>query len=212
MKKNLLTQTVSVAMTITRSYLREGDTAIDATCGNGHDTLALAQAVGRNGRILAIDLQEEAILASKGLLSAHQIDNVDFVQGSFVHLEEHWRAWMENMERGMTAETVDTAETPETPSNPRAIIFNLGYLPGGDKKVTTRTEDTLLAVQQALSIIAPGGIVTLVLYPGHEEGAREREALLEFAKELPASRFHAAYVGFPNQKKNPPEILWITKK
>ena len=184
MKKNLLTQTVSVAMTITRSYLREGDTAIDATCGNGHDTLALAQAVGRNGRILAIDLQEEAILASKGLLSAHQIDNVDFVQGSFVHLEEHWRAWMENMERGMTAEMA---------SAPKAIVFNLGYLPGGDKKVTTRTEDTLVAVQQALSAI-------------------EREALLEFAKELPASRFHAAYVGFPNQKKNPPEILWITKK
>lgn len=203
MKKNLLTQTVSVAMTITRSYLREGDTAIDATCGNGHDTLALAQAVGRNGRILAIDLQEEAILASKGLLSAHQIDNVDFVQGSFVHLEEHWRAWMENMERGMTAEMA---------SAPKAIVFNLGYLPGGDKKVTTRTEDTLVAVQQALSIIAPGGIVTMVLYPGHEEGAREREALLEFAKELPAFRFHAAYVGFPNQKKNPPEILWITKK
>ena len=115
MKKNLLTQTVSVAMTITRSYLREGDTAIDATCGNGHDTLALAQAVGRNGRILAIDLQEEAILASKGLLSAHQIDNVDFVQGSFVHLEEHWRAWMENMERGMTAEMA---------SAPKAIVFN----------------------------------------------------------------------------------------
>lgn len=203
MNDNLLTQTVSVAMTVTRSYLREGDTAIDTTCGNGHDTLALAQAVGRNGRILAIDLQEEAILASKGLLSAHQIDNVDFVQGSFVHLEEHWRAWMENMERGMTAEMA---------SAPKVIVFNLGYLPGGDKKVTTRTEDTLLAVQQALSAIAPGGIVTLVLYPGHEEGARERDALLEFAKELPASRFHTAYVGFPNQKKNPPEILWITKK
>lgn len=203
MNDNLLTQTVSVAMTVTRSYLREGDTAIDATCGNGHDTLALAQAVGRNGRILAIDLQEEAILASKRLLSAHQIDNADFVQGSFVHLEEYWRAWMENMERGMTA---------ETPSNLRAVVFNLGYLPGGDKKVTTTTEGTLLAVQQALSIIAPGGIVTMVLYPGHEEGARERDAMLKFAKQLSASRFHTAYVGFPNQKKNPPEILWITKK
>ena len=88
----------------------------------------------------------------------------------------------------------------------------MGYLPGGDKKVTTRTEDTLLAVQQALSIIAPGGIVTLVLYPGHEEGAREKDALLKFAEQLSTSRFHTAHVDFPNQKKNPPEILWITKK
>lgn len=206
MKENLLTQTVSVAMTITRSYLREGDTAIDATCGNGHDTLALAQAVGRNGRILAIDLQEEAILASKQLLAAHWIENTDFVRGSFIHLEEYWHAWSENMEQGMTTDAANPALSP------KAIVFNLGYLPGGDKKVTTRTEDTLLAVQQALSIIAPVGIVTMVLYPGHEEGAREREALLDFAKQLSASEFHTAHVDFPNQKKNPPEILWITKK
>lgn len=198
MDENLLTQTVSVAMTITRSYLRDGDTAIDATCGNGHDTLALAQAVGRSGRILAIDLQKDAIDASRQRLAAHQIENTDFVCGSFVQLETYWRAWTETQ--------------VEAVSEPKAVVFNLGYLPGGNKNVTTKTEDTLLAVQQALSVIAHGGIVTLVLYPGHEEGAREREALLEFAAQLPASQFHAAYVKFPNQKKNPPEILWITKK
>ena len=203
MNENLLTQTVSVAMTITRSYLREGDTAIDATCGNGNDTLTLAQATGMSGRILAIDLQEEAIHASRELLSANQIENTEFICGSFVNLETYWRAWKERNEQNVAAEVA---------LEPKAIVFNLGYLPGGDKKMTTKTEDTLLAVQQALSIIAPGGIVTLVLYPGHEEGAREKDALLKFAEQLSTSRFHTAHVDFPNQKKNPPEILWITKK
>ena len=182
MNENLLTQTVAVAMTITRSYLREGDTAIDATCGNGNDTLTLAQATGMSGRILAIDLQEEAIHASRELLSANQIENTEFICGSFVNLETYWRAWKERNEQDVAAE------------------------------VALAPKDTLLAVQQALSIIAPGGIVTLVLYPGHEEGAREKDALLKFAEQLSTSRFHTAHVDFPNQKKNPPEILWITKK
>ena len=184
MNENLLTRTASLAMEITRTYLQEGDTAVDATCGNGHDTLALAETVGKGGRILAVDLQESAIHASRQLLMTHGIDNTAFVCGSFVHLSDYWHTFSETI-------------LAETEAAPKVIVFNLGYLPGGDKQVTTRTQDTLLAVEQALSIVARGGIVTLVLYPGHEEGAREKAALLQFAEQLPASRFHTAHVGSP---------------
>jgi hypothetical protein len=96
--------------------------------------------------------------------------------------------------------------------NAAAVVFNLGYLPGGDHSVTTTAEETLAGLEAALRAVRPGGIVTAVLYSGHEEGAREKQAVLEWAEKLDSRRFHAAFVQMINQHRNPPEILWITKK
>ena len=95
---------------------------------------------------------------------------------------------------------------------PAAIIFNLGYLPGGNKSFTTKKKDTLQAVDAALDLIKVGGVVTVVLYSGHEEGAKEKAALLQMAEKLPASQYHVAYTSLLNQKTAPPEVLFITKK
>lgn len=86
--ENILTKTTSTAMYMTAGYLKEGDLAVDATCGNGHDTLSLALAVGRTGRVLALDVQERAVEATKGLLHEHGISNVITRQGNFAHLKE----------------------------------------------------------------------------------------------------------------------------
>ena len=191
--ENILTKTTSTAMYMTAGYLKEGDLAVDATCGNGHDTLSLALAVGRTGRVLALDVQERAVEATKGLLREHGISNVITRRGNFAHLKE-------------------TVEETFPGRKPAAVVFNLGYLPGGDKGLTTKKEDSLAAAAQALELIRPGGIVTMVLYSGHAEGAAEKEALLKMAEALPADQYHVVYTRLLNQRKKPPEALFITKK
>lgn len=191
--ENILTKTTSIAMYMTAGYLKEGDLAVDATCGNGHDTLSLVLAVGKSGRVLALDLQGEAVAATRELLDMHGIENVTVQRENFINLK-------------------DTVQREFPDQRPSAVIFNLGYLPGGDKTVTTRRKDTLKAAAQALELIRPGGIVTLVLYSGHLEGKREKAALLEMAENLPSDRYHAVYTSLLNQKKDPPEVLFITKK
>jgi len=192
-KENLLTKTAKMALYLTSAYIEPGDFVIDATCGNGNDTLTLANAVGSSGRVLAMDLQEQAVAASKARLSEEGIENAAFVCGNFIHMQEYARTFF-----------------PE--KRPKAVVFNLGYLPGGDKSLTTKAEETCQAAEKALELIEPGGIVTLVLYPGHPAGREEREAILQMAEKLPSSVYHTMYASLPNQKNNPPEILWITKK
>ena len=94
----------------------------------------------------------------------------------------------------------------------KAVIFNLGYLPGGDKTVTTRAETTLAAVESAMGLLCPDGLICITMYSGHPEGKREKAALLDFAAGLDAGKWHAAYVSMPNQRRDPPEILLITRK
>lgn len=193
MEGNLLTATASLAMEVTLKYICKGDFVIDATCGNGHDTMTLAKAVGATGCVLAIDLQEEAIQKTENLLTDAGIMQVLTMQGSFVYLQHY-------------------IEKSGEDRKPSAAVFNLGYLPGGDKSLTTKAEDTLAAVQKVISLIKVGGIVTVVMYPGHPEGKREMHMLLSWAETLPSQIYHTVYASLPNQKNSPPQILWITKK
>lgn len=193
MEGNLLTMTAALAMEVTLKYVRKGDFVIDATCGNGHDTLSLAKAVGDSGYVMAVDLQEQAIQRTEALLKGAGIRQFVTVQGNFLYLREY-------------------AEKSGVQREPAAAVFNLGYLPGGDKSLTTKAEDTLEAVQKALSMIKTGGIVTVVMYPGHCEGKREMDMLLLWAETLASKKYHTVYASLPNQKNNPPQILWITKK
>ena len=94
----------------------------------------------------------------------------------------------------------------------RVVIFNLGYLPGGNKERTTCADSTLAALRAAMELLAPDGVICITMYSGHPEGKREKAALLEFASALDAGRWHTAYVSMPNQKHDPPEILLITRK
>ena len=193
MKNNLITDTTALAMYVAGAYLHPGDFAVDATCGRGNDTVALAKAVGPAGRVLALDIQEEAVAATEERLREEGLSNVTVVRDSFVNVQARWRGTMGG-------------------ALPQAIVFNLGYLPGGDKTVTTTAETTLAGLAAALEILAAGGIIAIVMYDGHPAGAAEKQAVLGWAEGLDAAKYHAGYLAFPNQTHYPPEILWITKK
>ncbi|MBQ2271112.1 MAG: class I SAM-dependent methyltransferase [Firmicutes bacterium] len=194
MSENLITKTTVWAMEIVGRYVKPGDTVIDGTMGNGHDTLALAKLVGPEGTVIAFDIQPMALENTKALLEAEGMKEHPGIR-LILDSNANVKNYVEPGEAGIAA-----------------ILFNLGYLPGGDKTVTTTKEETLRAVSDAVELVKPGGLVAAVLYSGHEQGAEEKQALLDWAKELPAKAFHVAYISMWNQKKCPPEILLITRK
>jgi SAM-dependent methyltransferase len=208
---NILRQTTEMAMYLTGGYVRPGDIVIDATCGNGNDTLRLAQ-MGP-GRLFAFDIQPQAVSAARELLSRKGWSE-ELRAGRYQVIcrgHEEMESFFQELYR-KEQDTPGADPLPSADAFARAIVFNLGYLPGGDKSLTTKTESTLEAVCSALHLLAEGGLLCVTMYSGHPEGAAEKAALLEMAEALDPKRWHTGYLSFPNQKKSPPEILLITRK
>jgi predicted methyltransferase len=154
-----------LAHLLVRHRLRPGAWAVDATVGNGHDTLFLAQTVGPSGRVFGFDIQETALTAA-----AQRLDGLAHV--TLFH------SGHECLARRIPAEAVGRLA---------GVMFNLGYLPGAPKSIITRADTTIAGLTQALAALAVGGVVTLVLYPGHPGGIDEAAAVNSFAQRLPAS-------------------------
>ncbi|QKY69750.1 class I SAM-dependent methyltransferase [Lentibacillus sp. CBA3610] len=172
--------------------VNKGDTVIDATCGNGHDTLFLSRHVGENGHVFAFDIQNQAITNTKARLAQNGLTNATIIKDSHSNFIHHM--------------PVDKL------TRLGGAIFNLGYLPGSDKSVVTQSETTILAIEGILSHIKQNGIVVLVVYHGHEGGDQEREQLMRYARLLNQELYHVLYYGFINQKNDPPFILAIQKR
>jgi 16S rRNA C1402 N4-methylase RsmH len=166
-----------------KSEIAAGDFAIDATAGNGHDTVFLAKALGESGKVLAIDIQEQAIDATQARLENEGLrDRVTLHHGCHSGLAE-----------------IAGGEKPGS------ILFNLGYLPGGDHGVITRTEKTLKALSAAVEILKPGGVLAIVCYPGHDGGDEEAVAVEKFIASLPEHR--TARYGMLATEKPAPFLL-----
>lgn len=178
---------------IVGSVLRPGDVAVDATAGNGHDTVRLARSVGRDGQVYGFDVQEEALRRTRERLEAEGMaERVTLFQ------------------RGH--ETMRETLPEEVHGQIHAVMFNLGYLPGSDKICITRPETTIPALRATLALLSEGGVVTVVLYSGHEGGQREAEAVRVWMTELDQETFHVLSYRFVNQQNNPPELFVIEKR
>jgi len=144
-----------LAHLLLQGHLSEGDLVIDATAGNGHDTVFLARCVGASGRVLAFDVQRAAIDSSRRLVASANVSaKVELFQESHSNLLTH-----------------------VSPGTVAAIMFNLGYLPGADQSIITTTSETLIALNAALRALRPGGWLCVVCYPGHEGGGEEASAV-----------------------------------
>lgn len=167
-----------------------GDTVIDATCGNGNDTLFLSELVGNEGQVLAFDIQEQAIQTTRHLLEQHSQKNVSLIYDSHAHVDQY-------------------IEDDQTIGG---AIFNLGYLPKSDKTVITKGPSTITALDKILNVLKKKGMVVLVIYHGHDGGKDEKEAVLKHVIQLDQKSFNVLQYGFINQKNNPPFIIAIEKK
>ena len=171
-----------------RQFIRTGDTAIDATCGNGNDTLLLAEIVGVSGRVWAFDIQSEAIAETARKLSeAGYLDRVKLVQSGHENMAQVVRG------------------------NVNGIIFNLGYLPGGDHTIVTCAGTTVTAMEQSLKLLTGRGVLAITVYPGHTGGEIEQRAVTDWATVCDPKAFHVWRMGQLNVAPGAPHFIMIQK-
>lgn len=166
-----------------------GDICIDATMGNGHDTELLCRLTGETGQVLAFDIQKPAVQnTKKRLREAGVPDNYRLILDSHSHMEQY-----------ADADSVS------------CITFNFGYLPGGDHALATRPDTSIAAVEQGLSLLKKGGLMSLCIYSGGDSGFAERDALLSWLKKLDSGKYLVIVSSYYNRPKHPPIPVLIRK-
>jgi len=143
------------------SYLSPGDTAVDATVGNGHDTLFLARQVGPEGQVIGLDIQDAALRVARSRLEQAGV-----------------AAQVKLLQEGH--ERLDQVLPEAMKGQVKAVMFNLGYLPGSDQRIVTRADTTLYALAAALDVLHPQGCISLLVYRGHQGGEEEYQAILQW--------------------------------
>lgn len=170
--------------------IQPGDFCIDATAGKGRDTLFLCRLVGESGRVLALDIQPEAVAQTRALLEEHGVaDRATVVQACHSRLGEY-----------AAPESVD------------GVMFNFGWLPGGDHTVFSGPDTSIAAVRAGLDLLKPGGVMTLCIYYGRENGTAERDALLRFLPTLDNRRYTVIRGDFVNRTGDVPIPVCIVKE
>ncbi|SES63373.1 Putative rRNA methylase [Salinibacillus kushneri] len=188
----MLKRVLTYSHELLQQTVKPGDFVIDATAGNGNDTLMLAKLVGDTGHVLSFDIQEKAIENTRELLRKHNMNNVSLIKDSHSQLEKYLHGKMYG--------NIDGA------------VFNLGYLPGSNKSIITKPESTIAAIQQLLPHLKEEKLIVLVVYYGHEGGEKEKEELLQMVKNLDQKRFSVLEYRFMNQQNHPPFLLAIEKR
>ncbi|MBX9040248.1 tRNA (mnm(5)s(2)U34)-methyltransferase [Enterococcus durans] len=171
--------------------LQPGDHVIDATMGNGYDTVFMAEKIGKTGHVYSFDIQKEALLSTKSKLTEQ-----DLLDRTSLFLQGH--------------ETLGTVVDEAQPI--KAGIFNLGYLPKSDKSVITLPETTRTAMEEILKRLVPRGWMILVVYYGHEGGEKELDMVQDYCQSLPQEKYNVLKYQFINQKNNPPILYCVEKK
>lgn len=191
MESSLLRVT-AFAGELLKSVIAPGDTVVDATAGTGQDTLLLAQCTGTNGCVYAFDIQEKALEQTR-----ERLDNKGIQSGVTLICQSHERMADVLKTQGVGNETV------------KAIVFNLGYLPGGDQSLVTLASTTIKALEGALTLLAPKGMITVCLYPGHSEGNQEAEAVIRWCEGL--EKPYVAHHFQTLNRKSPPSLIIVQR-
>ena len=171
------------------NIINKDDVVIDATMGNGYDTVYLGNLVGDSGKVYAFDVQEEAIKST-----IKKVERDDMTSRVELILDGH-----ENMDKYVEGEV-------------SCVLFNLGYLPRADHNIITKPETTIKAIKHSLNLLKPHGVISIAIYTGHEGGMEEKNSVYEFVKNLDQNEFNVLESGFINQINNPPQLVLIEKK
>lgn len=181
---------------IIRSQAEREGFYIDATMGKGNDTKLLCELAKDQGRILAFDIQKEALEETEKMLNGYEIGRKMYEDGRIqLILDGH-----EHMEMYAKSETADV------------ICFNFGYLPGGDHRIATKVETSVEAIKKGLKILKRGGMMSLCIYSGGDTGFEEKDTILEYLRSLPAREYTVIQNTYFNRGNNPPMPVFIFKE
>lgn len=172
-----------------QQMIKEPLLCIDATAGTGKDTVFLAKLVGERGRVISMDIQEMAIeQTKKRLLKERLSDRAEVVLDNHVHMDKYAKK-----------------------DSVSLIMFNLGYLPGGDHSLSTKADTTIEALEKGLNLLHEGGMISLLIYSGGDSGFEEKKQVLAWLRELPDDKYTVLVEAFYNKPNNPPLPVYILK-
>lgn len=181
--------TLALAQDFVARCVKKGDLCIDATAGRGGDTAFLCKLVGETGHVVALDIQPQAVESTRQRLEKENLFSI-----GKVYLDSH--------------ENIDKHALPGTVN---AIMFNFGWLPGGNHNLFTKPQVSIQAIQKGLTLLKPGGIMTLCIYYGRETGFAERDALLDYVNTIDNKQYSVIVHSFANRTNCPPIPIFIIK-
>lgn len=173
-----------------KEQVQSGDICIDVTMGNGNDTLLLSSLCGKKGHVYAFDIQEQALLNTRT-----KLQNSDVSENYTLLLESHTN--------------MDHYAKPDTVS---CITFNLGYLPGGDHTKSTHADSSIEALSKSLVLLKKGGLISLCIYSGGDSGFEERDAVLDWLKDLDPHKYLVIRSDYYNRPNHPPIPVLIIRQ
>lgn len=189
LRAKFLNKVTEVNKVFIDKIVNPGDTVIDATMGNGYDTLYLAKLVGNTGKVYAFDVQEEALKSTKKKVERDNLQGyVELI------LDGH-----ENIDKYVKEEV-------------SCVLFNLGYLPRAKHNIITKPETTLQALEKSLNLLKPNGVISVAIYTGHEGGMDEKNEVCQYLNNLDQNYYNVLHMNFTNQVNNPPELILVEKK
>lgn len=178
---------LGIAHDFLKRTVKLGSFCIDATAGKGRDTELLCSLAGENGKVIAFDIQQEAITQT-----TERLNNSGF-KNWHVILDSH-----SNMGKYAQNESVD------------CIVFNFGRLPNGNPKIFTTEHTSIPAIETGLSLLKSGGVMSLSIYYGGENGYSEKEHILDYLKNIDDKKASVLFLSWHNRKNDPPisVIIW----
>ena len=183
-----IVNTLKISNDIIDKHVKAGDIVLDCTVGNGNDTLRLARLVGDKGKVYGFDIQKIALDITLELLTCEKLNNrVDLIRDSHENIDLYINNKLD------------------------FVIYNLGYLPKGDKSIKTKSSSTLTSLQKSLELLNNNGMILITSYIGHEGGLDEKEAIENALSELDQNNFNVIKYNFINQKNYPPILYGVEK-
>lgn len=180
---------VHLAHEFLAAHVSAGDICIDCTAGRGKDTAFLCSLVGEKGRVIAMDIQQEAVDSTRALIAERGYPDI-----AEVYLDSH-----ANVDKYAEEGSV------------KAVVFNFGWLPGGDHSVNTRAESSVEALDKCLRLLRPDGVMSLSIYYGRDTGYGERDAILAYLRSLPIREYTVIVSEFANRPNDPPISVRVYK-
>ncbi|WP_312668268.1 class I SAM-dependent methyltransferase [Tissierella praeacuta] len=188
MNYNEIINTLKISRDIIYNCVKEGHTVVDCTVGNGHDTVLLAELVGSNGKVYGFDIQKKALEITFEKLTCENLNNrVILIENGHENIDLY----------------ID--------EKVNFVIYNLGYLPKGNKDIKTSKDTTLVSLEKSLNLLEDSGIILITCYIGHEGGLEEKNAVEDFLKGLNQKKYNVIKYDFINQRNYPPILYGVEK-
>ena len=188
MRFNKVVNTLQIAKDMINEHVKEGDIVLDCTVGNGNDTISLAKLVGQTGKVYGFDIQKKAIDITLEQLTCENINNrVILIEDGHENIDLYIQ------------EKLDF------------IIYNLGYLPKGDKRIKTNKDTTLISLKKSLNLLNNNGIILITCYIGHDGGLDEKKLVEQLLSNLDQKIYNVIKYEFINQKNFPPILYGVEK-